>query len=297
MDADSDLQSLRTRQKLITDRIRAVALHLSTGLYLYGRPGTSKTHTVCATLDGRGVDAIYHSGRLTSIGLFSLIAENADRVIVLDDISSIFCDTVAVELLLSALGNRNGVRQVRYKTARHDRTVTFSGGIIALSNLSLESHGAGLLHALNDRIPVIRYEPTDAEIVALMRHVAAQGIAEIAPEACQMVLEFLLTESQRREIRPSMRLLLDKAIPDYQLYCQGNSELDWRDLVVANLEQQLISPAHPLSDGNSDSRKQTEREIIQELMDRYSSRQERLQAWIERTGKSPATYYRRTKEF
>ena len=40
------------RQAIVRDYIRGVARQYATGLYLFGRPGTAKTHTVKAVLDG-----------------------------------------------------------------------------------------------------------------------------------------------------------------------------------------------------------------------------------------------------
>ena len=123
--------SLMRQVKIVKDRVRGVVHRKCNGVYLYGRPGTSKTHTVCTTLDNLAVNYAYSNGHLTPIGLFDLIMENRDRVIVIDDVSAIFNQPIALQLLLAALGNRHddtGVRYVRYKTARGDEVVAFRGG-------------------------------------------------------------------------------------------------------------------------------------------------------------------------
>ena len=296
MSNDPVYRSLQTQLKVVTDRVRGVARGLATGLYLYGPPGTSKTFTVRKTLDDIGFSYVYQSGRLTAGGLFSLIEDNPSNVIVLDDVSSIFRDPIAMEVLLAALGNCGGIREVRYKTARADKVVEFSGGIVAISNLDLNSHQSELLGALSDRIYVVRYEPTDDQIISLMRHVAAQGVDYVPPTSCQMVLDFLLDETQKRGIRPSMRIFVDKAIKDFQLHSRNQSELHWKDLIVSNLEQQLIQPRHSINDLSRSDRIAAERRIVEEICDNNSDCALRVQLWRERTGKSQAAFYRRLKD-
>ena len=122
MSVDPVFRSLQIQLKVMTDRVRCVVHGLAAGLYLYGPPGTSKTFTVRKTLDDFGIPYAYQSGRLTAAGLFSCFQDNPCKVIVIDDVSSIFRDPVATELLLAALGNCGGFREVPYKTAGTDKT-------------------------------------------------------------------------------------------------------------------------------------------------------------------------------
>ena len=201
---DADHYAALMRQiKIVKDRVRGVVHRKSNGLYLYGRAGTSKTHTVCTTLDTLGVNYAYSNGHLTPIGLFELIAENRDRVIVMDDVTAIFNQPIAVQILLAALGNRHddtGVRYVRHKTARGDRIVAFAGGIIGISNLSLSGQNNEVLRALNDRIFSINYDPSDDQIIALMMALARRGLRGVSPDECVMVCNFLLNAMRTREI-------------------------------------------------------------------------------------------------
>ena len=52
------LADLKGRQAIVRDYVRAVARQYANGLYLFGRPGTAKTHTVKAVLD-REIREIY----------------------------------------------------------------------------------------------------------------------------------------------------------------------------------------------------------------------------------------------
>jgi hypothetical protein len=186
MDGNHHYDELMRQVKVVKDRVRAVIHGHSNGLYLHGRPGTSKTYMVRSTLDTLAVNYMPHSGHLTPIGLFDLLGENRDRIIVLDDVSAIFNQPIALQLLLAALGNPHdgsGVRHVKHKTASGTRVVPFSGGVICMSNLPLDGHHHEVLAALKDRAFVVNYEPTDDQIIALVYRLAEDGVGGRLAEA------------------------------------------------------------------------------------------------------------------
>jgi hypothetical protein len=299
MDAIDYYDDLMTQIKVVKDRIRGVFHGQHNGLYLHGRPGTSKTYVVRTTLEMLGANYAYSNGHLTPIGFFDLLADNRDRVIVLDDVSSLFNQPIALQLLLAALGNPHDgtkARYVRYKTARGDTVVPFTGGVIGVSNLPLAGHHSEVLAALRDRINVINYEPSDEHIIALIHHIASDGVGPLPPEKCRMVAVFLLQECKLREIRPSVRLFVDKAIKDYALYEAGKTETHWRDLIVSTLEHQLIELQHPQRDLSRAEQVEAERRIALDIHLSFETREERIEQWEVRTGKSQATFYRRVKE-
>ena len=60
------LSELNRRQAIVRDYVRGVARQYATGLYLFGRPGTSKTHTVRAVMEGEIREPYtYQRGHLT----------------------------------------------------------------------------------------------------------------------------------------------------------------------------------------------------------------------------------------
>ncbi len=297
---DSDhYVALLSQVKIVKDRVRGVVHRKCNGLYLYGRPGTSKTYTVCTTLDNLAVKYAYSNGHLTPIGLFDLIMENRNRVIVIDDVSAIFNQPIALQILLAALGNRHddtGVRYVRYKTARGDEVVAFSGGIIAISNLRISGHKNEVLRALNDRVYSIHYDPSDDQIIALMLALARRGLRGIPPQECMTVCTFLLNEVHARDIRPSTRLFVDKALKDYELWKMKATETHWKDLIVSNLEEQLVELQHPTSDLSRAEQIEAERRIAADIFLNLDGRHKRIEAWKKRTSKSQPAFYRRLKE-
>lgn len=299
MSETNHLESLNRKLTVIKDRVRGCVHRKATGVYLYGRPGTSKTYTVRHTLDTLAVKYAYSNGHLTPIGLFDLIAENSNRIIVIDDINSIFNAPISLQLLLAALGNGHdgsGVRHVRHKTAKGDRVVAFDGAIIGVSNLALDGHHSDALRALKDRIHVCHYEPTDLEVVALCRQIASQGLWGVKPDKCQTVLNYLLKELESHELRPSVRLYIDKAMRDYDLWASGHSEAHWQDLVRNSVEQQLVELTRPTTDLGRQERLDAERRIALEIHQTHDSKADRIGAWASATGGSQAGFYRRVAE-
>ncbi len=299
MTKNHQYEELKRQIMVVKDRVRGVVKGVYNGMYLYGRPGTSKSFTVCSTLDTLAVKYSFSKGHLTPIGLFDLISENRDRVIVLDDVSAIFNQPIALQLLMAALGSRHdgsGVRHVRYKTAKGDVVVDFTGGIICISNLPLDGHHNEILGALNDRIFVINFEPSDNQIIALIESLASKGVGGTTPKKCQTVCRFLINECKARDIRLSVRLFVDKAIKDFQLHEMGATETHWKDLIVSNLEQQLVELQHPTNDLSRTEQVEAERRIALDIFLTFEERSERIENWKERTGKSQAAFYRRVKE-
>jgi hypothetical protein len=297
------LADLRGRQGVLRDYIRSVARHYATGLYLCGRPGTAKTHTVREVLD-REIQEIYtyQRGHLTPLGLFELIADHPDEVIVLDDLSSLFRNEVALQILLSALEPpkaRDRGRVVKYKRQRHEERTLFRGGIICISNREL--HDEELIGAFKSRVHVLNYNPSDAQLGALMLGLAELGWPDDRPTVtsaeCKEVADFVITELLRRGAHFDLRLFLDKALPDYQQVKDGEAESDWRDLVAASIEEHLVEVRHGGGDAVSRAeRKEEERRVAQEIVSAYATRDERVEAWMQRTGKSERAFYRRLAE-
>lgn len=299
MDSSNSLKELMQQIKVVKDRVRGVVHGQSNGVYLHGRPGTSKTHMVCSTLDTLAASYTYSNGHLTPIGLFDLISENRDRIIVLDDVSAIFNQPIALQLLLATLGNphtESKSRTVRYKTAKETRLVPFTGGIISISNLPLDGHHHEVLAAIKNRAFVINYEPTDEQIIALITKLAEEGVGGVPPSKAKMVATHLLDECKARGVRPSVRLFVDKAVKDYKLFEAGQCETHWRDLIVSNLEQQLVELKHPTTDLSRAEQVEAERRIALDIYLSFGTRAERVEQWQARSGKSQAAFYRRITE-
>jgi len=295
----SALSRLHRRQSLIRDRIRAVVHQESNGVYLNGRPGSSKTYLVRTTLESLGQRYAYSNGHITPNGLLDLIDENPQSVIVLDDVSSIFTQPKALQILLAALGTTHDgsrIRTIRHKTATSDHVTHFEGGIIAISNVQLASHSNAVLAALQDRVHVMSFEPSDEEVEAAILEIAESSPRGVDAAEAVNVAVFLISQCQRLGIRPSVRLYVDKAIPDYRLWHAGNSESDWRDLISSSVRQLVIPQERDLRDLTRKDEIAAERNLVMDICATYCSPADRIAVWRQQTGKAQSSFYRRLQE-
>ena len=295
------LDYLEQKLAVIRDRVRGVALGHHTGFYLHGRPGTSKTFTVRTTLEREKIAYCHHTGHLTPMGLFDLLRDNPDAIIVLDDVSQIFKAPIGMQLLLSALGNQpdaTGVRVIHYRRQNRVETVFFSGGIIAISNMDLQ--GNKVAEAIRNRVHCFNYDPTDEQISALILDIAAKGHrfkdCKLPPEDCTDVAKYLLHECRRLGHHPDVRLLVDKAFKDYILWLSGNSENHWKDLVTSAIQERLAEPHHVEHPKTRSDRVAAECRLARDIAAKHQERSERLAAWKEQTNKSERAFYRRLKD-
>ena len=68
---------------------------------------------------------------------------------------------------------------------------------------------------------------------------------EINPETARTIADYLIGEMLRLACPFDLRLLVNKAFPDYQQWKDGEVESDWRDLITASIEEHLVAVKHP----------------------------------------------------
>jgi hypothetical protein len=276
------------KSQLIRDRVVSVALRYHTAFYLVGRPGTSKTFTVRAELERLEEPWAYQNARMTPMGLFSFLADHPEHVIVLDDIASLFKNDQAMQILLAALdGDPGQPRIVRYKSKDKEQTINFTGTVIAISNVPLRCDP--LARALGSRIVMLEHEPTDDEMAAFIRHLAADGYADLSPDECLEVAEFVISETREHDLRLDLRHLT-KGWQDYRQVKDKRAKTSWQDLVRTSLLKLARGSALPMSK-HEDIEQQ--RLLVIELMEKYpNDRQKQIAEWPH----SKSLFYQRRKE-
>jgi len=128
-----------------------VVKHIQPSILLTGGPGLGKTYMVNQRLKHyglkNGIDYIIVKGRTTGAGLFRVLYENSDRIIVFDDCDSVFDDKDGVNLLKAALDSYD-TRTISYIGAQSLRDqngemipsqFNFTGQVIFISNKSQKS--------------------------------------------------------------------------------------------------------------------------------------------------------------
>lgn len=282
------VEELEAKLRLIRDRVNSVVGRYHTGCYLVGRPGTSKTYTVLEELRNLDVPNAYRNARMTPMGLFDFLNAHPEHVIVLDDIASLFKSDEAVQILLAALGGEPGKpRTVTYKSKDKEYEFDFLGGVIAISNVPLRHDP--LARAIGSRIVVLEHEPTDDEIAAFMRLLAARGFADMTAGECLEVAEFLIQETRAYDKRLDLRHLT-KGWQDYRQFRHGLAVTHWKDLVRTSLSKHAEDRIVPLS-----KREEIElqRQLVLELTERYPNDTHRqIAEWPHST----SLFYQRRKE-
>jgi hypothetical protein len=228
-----------------------------------------------------------------------LIAEFRDRTIVLDDLSVIFHSRVALQVLLSALEVPAGKDRPIYRCRGDEVRVAFCGGIVCISNKEL--HNDEILGAFKSRVHTFKYDPSDAQVGALMLDIAGCRLPPSCPtvtkEEAVVVARYLIAEMIRLGCRFDLRLYIGKALPDYQRHKDGECESDWRDLVTAAVQEHLAAVEYeqeePVSRAN---RLKAEQAIVEDILSRCPTRAEQIREWTRRMGKSMRAFYRRLGE-
>ena len=258
------VQEFEGKLQFIRDRVASVALGYQTEVYLVGRPGTSKTFTVRKELNRMEEPNLYRNARMNAWGLFSLLADHPEHVIVLDDVTSLYNSKQAMQILLAALDGTPGkARPVSYRTKETEETIPFSGSIIAISNLPLRSDP--LARALGSRIVVLEHEPSDDEISAFMRHLALKSFKDLSPDECMEVAEFIIAETRAHDLRLDLRHLT-KAWQDYRQYKHGRAKTSWQDLVRTSLRKLINESVIPMKKSED---MDNQRQLVKELMERF----------------------------
>jgi hypothetical protein len=206
---------------------------------------------------------------------------------------------------MAALGRLQG-QALEMSYTRQGRQVRFrfTGGIICISNLAVEHKG--MLAALRSRVHTLRHFPSDLMLIALVRQrICVQGWPPHEPtltvEEVNHVINWVWEESQRLTVPVDLRVLFDKAFPDYLAWREKKTEAHWKDLVRTTLEEEVTSLAFtPTAEGNKVGVRQATKEeewaIVRAILKGYPNRGDRIWAWMERTKKSEKAFDRRWAE-
>ena len=285
--------SLQNKLDDIEDAVKDVIHGRATGLYLFGRGGTSKTYTVRLTFDQYApAGYVYENGGLTPQGLFELLEANgvnhANKHIVIDDVYETVANVRSRQYYLAALARPNGKmeRPIRYTRQGQKATAIFGKGVVLIANCALSQHKNEVLQAMEDRVIVLEHDPTDAEIWALVYKIAEQ---RKLPDEHVAIVDFLFDVCAECQARPSVRLFCDKAVPIYEAWKAGDSKKHWQDRLRSVVARRAVEPrsVFSLADHSAAMMKQA-----QDAWEAGNTMPDRIHAFAEKTGKSRATAYR-----
>jgi hypothetical protein len=235
---------------------------------------------------------------MTGKGLFHALEQAPDAVHVLEDLERLTQDRDAQGILRGALWSQPGrPREVTWTTADRAARLVFRGGLILLANRPLADLPE--LRALATRIVVYRLEVSDAELAAQLRRIAGGGLARgrhrLDPASCRQVCEYLIAECRAAGCPLDLRLL-DNSCLDYLQWDAARSRCHWHDLVAHRVRQSVVALRHPVARPSREERLARDRQLAGEICAESPDPEERVRRWRERTGKSPASFYRRKGE-
>jgi len=161
--ASIDYSDLEARYSSTETYIEKLSKGKLRSLIVNGPPGVGKTHSVEEYLQkyACGNYSII-TGQMTPLSLYGHLYKNktAGRVLVLDDIDSVFNKLEGVNILKAAMDTKL-VRNISWESSTHLlgargalRTFSFYGGVILISNVGFDTTDkkiGGRLDALKDR--------------------------------------------------------------------------------------------------------------------------------------------------
>ncbi len=252
--------------------IKLTAKKHNFGLVLVGKGGMGKSYRVFQTLKSIGFekDRDYEllSGYSTPLEFYNFLYKNRDKLIVLDDLNGLFEDTKAISLLKSALWGTAGKRFISYQTTSEKLRVpskfVFEGSIIFICN---ELPNNKEIESLLTRCVVLNFNFSRKQILEILHEIASQGYGSLSKQECLEVFKFIREKTDLSTTNLNIRTLvkalkLREALPK-----------SWEVLALDLFKDDIIL-----------------RQLL-DIIRNYPTAKERIKAFIERTGKSRATYY------
>jgi len=185
--------SINQRFGFVTDMVNMVAQGSQASVVICGPGGLGKSHTVMTALKNKGFQDITLAdndtranksytvvkGYSTAKGLFRLLWENKDGVLVFDDCDSVLKDPVSLSLLKSALDSYSR-RVITWRADFKDDDIPnsflFTGRVVFISNMNTQQ----LDQAVVTRSLCVDLSMTTQQKVERMQHLLTN--ADFMPE-------------------------------------------------------------------------------------------------------------------
>lgn len=200
-------------------------------LLLTGTPGTGKTYTVTEALTGlmleENHDYLVVKGHTSAFGLYQLLHDNQEGLIVMDDADSVWKDQVSLNILKAALDSYSK-RTISWYSASTDRgglpsSFDFKGSIIFISN----QVASKLDPAVVSRTITANLELTNTELVDRMEGIMEDVECNVPISAKMEVIDFLRENAEKFNAL-SLRTFI-------QTIRLRNSSQNWKNMALWSL--------------------------------------------------------------
>jgi hypothetical protein len=246
MTYEEQLESLKTGMKLLM-------ANATSSLWIAGRGGTGKTQTVEDMLHAAGLkdgDGYFKiTGSASPTGIYRILYDHRDSIILFDDSDSALGDTEGRNLFKAAADTKK-IRKISWMKGGKQfinpddftdedleagylpRYFEFSGKIIFISNLPLDKLDPD--GALRTRGFVMNVDPTNEEIYEFMGKIAGKIVLDVdynlSLAARLEVIEVLRTRNIK-EKSANLRSLVRGLNTRAGVESQGGSSSEWRKFV------------------------------------------------------------------
>lgn len=220
--------SINKRFSFLEQAVTMVAHGIQNSVIICGSGGLGKSYTVMNTLSKLGMqdNVKVVKGFSTAKGLYRLLFENNDSILVLDDCDSIWKDNNSLNLLKSALDSYE-TRVISWNAERMDEDLPssfiYTGKVIFITNLS-ESQ---LDQAVRTRCLFIDVSMTREEIIERMTVIAKSDefLPMVSTEAKTKAIEFI-----KKNIQAVRNISLRTLVNVSKIAENGNE--DWEEMAT-----------------------------------------------------------------
>lgn len=262
-----NLNSFKINKKVLNDDIDVfeaiklytaqVAWKQSNSLIICGAPGLGKTFDVEDTLKKMHIDYVPVSGDITTSGLYEILFLNRDKLIVFDDMDSVFDSKESINILKAVLDTKpkrkvsrilkihfdsftmtdEEIQEEYEKTGKLPKQFEFTGRIIFITNIP----GEKLDPALISRSLFVDVNPDIEQVVKRINSIIPNIHPRIPIEKKTEVVEFMLAMSQEFElrfpinIRTFIHCLNIRISNEFNVNIDGESIPQWQRLIKSYL--------------------------------------------------------------
>jgi len=227
--ADRVELDVATRFKYVENLASMVINGHQPSVLLTGGPGIGKTYLIRKQLKVAGLsneDYVIASGHSTPLGLYQLLHDHRDELIIFDDCDSVFRDDIAVNILKAALDSYDA-RFISWHSSKAEqmeleRCFEFTGRIIFISNM----HISRLDPAVRSRAFCYNLHLSVEEIIEYMGQIIEDIEPKVNIKIKKEVLSYLGTIADEFESF-SIRHLI-QAI---RIRTGCSDTLDWKTMV------------------------------------------------------------------
>lgn len=194
-----------------------VAFGVSNSLVISGLPGLGKTFDVEDTLNQMRIDYIPVSGDITTSGLYEILFKNRDKLILFDDMDSVFDNKESINLLKAVLDTKSKrkvsrilkthfdsfgmsdeeIQKIYVETDKLPKQFEFTGRIIFITNVP----GDELDSALISRSLFVDVNPNFDEVLKRINTIIPNIKPNVNISVKKEIVDFMILMNETYELR------------------------------------------------------------------------------------------------